>query len=66
MTASDEHSHSERIQDLIEESDRVRREGERLRNHADRAMKHRIWPERRQGPRPPSGEEPRREHYRGA
>jgi hypothetical protein len=42
---------ADRIRDLIEESDRVRREGERIRGHADSAMRHPFWPERRQSSR---------------
>ena len=44
---------SERIRDLIEEVDRVRRESEQTRGHAERAMKEPFWPERRREPRFP-------------
>jgi hypothetical protein len=57
-----EPSWSERIRDLIEEVDRVRGESERMRGHADRAMKQQFWPERRREPRlPPSA--PRHDHH---
>jgi hypothetical protein len=53
--ASRDHRWSDRIRDLIEEMDRVRGESERMRGHADRAMKSSFWPERRRSPRfPPS------------
>lgn len=50
---------SDRIRDLIEESDRVRREGERVRRHAEDAMKSPFWPERRRSTRFPSNDQPR-------
>jgi hypothetical protein len=53
-------SWSERIRGLIEEVDRVRNESERVRGHAERAMKEeRFWPDRRQTPRFPSPEDSR-------
>jgi hypothetical protein len=52
-----EPSWSERIRDLIEQVDRARNESERVRGHAERAMKQRIWPDRRRVPRFPSDEE---------
>ena len=63
--ATREPSWSERIRDLIEEVDRVRSESERMRGHADRAMKEPFWPERRRESRIPPAED-RREHPRGA
>ena len=54
---------SERIRDLIEEVDRVRRESERTRGHAERAMKEPFWPERRREPRfPISDKAPHDQH----
>ena len=47
---------SERIQALIDEVDRVRRESERLTSHAERSMKRPFWPERRRSLRMPSDE----------
>ena len=56
---------SERIRDLIDEIDRVRSESERVRGHADRAMKEeRFWPDRRREPRFPPSDKTRREHHR--
>jgi hypothetical protein len=49
--ASREYSWSDRIRALIEEVDRVRGESERVRRHADRAMRRPFWPERRREPR---------------
>jgi hypothetical protein len=49
--ASRELSWSDRIRALIEEVDRVCGESERVRGHADRAMRHPFWPERRREPR---------------
>jgi hypothetical protein len=63
---SEDRSRSEELRDLIDEIDRLRREGERMRNQADRAMKHPFWPERRREPRFPSNEEPARDHHSGA
>jgi hypothetical protein len=55
---------SERIRDLIEEVDRVRSESERVRGHAERAMKkEQFWPDRRREPRFPSSDEPPREQH---
>ena len=51
VMASRERPWSEQIRDLIEEVDRVRGESERVRSHADRAMKEPFWPERRRMPR---------------
>ena len=49
---------SERIRDLIEEVDRVRNESERVRGQAEDSMKkERIWPDRRQSPRLPFGDD---------
>jgi len=53
-----ERSWSERIRDLIEDADRVRGESERTRGHADQAMKHPFWPERRREPRFSSADTP--------
>jgi hypothetical protein len=63
--ATREPTWSERIRDLIEEVDRVRRESERTRDYAERAMKEKFWPERRREPRFPSAERPG-DHHRGA
>jgi len=53
-----EPSWSERVRNLIEEVDRVRRESERVRGHAEGSMKkERIWPDRRQAPRMPPGDD---------
>jgi len=53
-----EPSWSERIRDLIDEVDRVRRESERVRGHAEDAMKREpIWPERRHSSRIPPGDD---------
>ena len=57
---------SERIRDLIDEIDRVRGESERVRGHADRAMKEPFWPERRQQSRIPETERRHPDHHRGA
>jgi hypothetical protein len=57
---------SERIRDLIDEVDRVRNESERVRGHADRAMKEPFWPDRRREPRLPPSDKPRRDHHAGA
>jgi len=51
MTGEDRRS--ERIRALIDEVDRIRRESERLTNHAERAMKRPFWPERRRSVRVP-------------
>jgi hypothetical protein len=56
--ASRERSWSERIRDLIEDADRARDESERMRGHADHAMKHPFWPERRREPRFSPGDAP--------
>jgi len=49
---------SERIRGLIEEVDRVRNESERVRGQAEDSMKKlRIWPDRRQAPRVPPGDD---------
>lgn len=64
--ASREHRWSEQIRDLIEEIDRVRGESERMRGHADRAMKSSFWPERRRSPRFPPRDEPHKEHRNDA
>lgn len=61
VMASQDRSRSEQIRDLITEVDRIRRESERMREDADRAMKHPIWPDRRQSPRFPSTDEVRGE-----
>jgi hypothetical protein len=53
MSGSDR-SRAEQIRALIEEMDRVRRESEQVRNHADRSMKYPFWPERRRLPRIPN------------
>ena len=59
--ASHERPPWDAIRDLLEESDRIRKESERTRNHADRAMKQPFWPERRRAPRMPWAEEPHRD-----
>ena len=66
--ATREPTWSERIRDLIEEVDRVRSESERMRGHAERAMKEKepFWPDRRREPRFPSDEKDDREHHRRA
>ena len=43
---------------MIDEVDRVRNESERVRGHAEDSMKkERIWPDRRQAPRVPPGDD---------
>ena len=64
--ASRDHRWSEQIHDLIEEMDRVRGESERMRGHADRAMKSSFWPERRRSPRLPPRDESHTEHHNDA
>ena len=59
-----EPSWSERIRDLIEQVDRVRDESERVRGHAEHAMKHPIWPDRRRTRRVPASDDTL-EHHRG-
>ena len=45
---------SQRIRNLIDEVDRVRRESERVRGQAEDSMKREhIWPDRRQAPSVP-------------
>jgi hypothetical protein len=51
---------------LIDEIDRVRGESERVRGHADRAMKQPFWPERRRESRIPEMEKRHPEHHRSA
>jgi hypothetical protein len=53
---------SERIQALIDEVDRVRRESERLTSHAERSLKTPFWPERRRSHRLPPSDQPAGEH----
>ena len=60
--ASRDRPRPEQIRDLIEEVDRVRGESERMRGHADRAMKSSFWPERRRTPRFPSEEDSHKQH----
>jgi hypothetical protein len=55
---ADEDRKSERIQAVIDEVDRVRRESERLTNHAERSMKRPFWPERRRSLRMPPSDRP--------
>ena len=55
MTGEDRRS--ERIQALIDEVDRIRRESERLTNHAERTMKRPFWPERRRSLRIPTSDQ---------
>ena len=50
---------SEQIRALIEEAERVIKEAERLTSHLDRSMRSPFWPERRQTPRFPSGDDRR-------
>lgn len=60
--ASRERPWPDRIRDLIDEVDRVRDESERMRGHADRAMKSTFWPERRRVPRFPTDDDSSNEH----
>ena len=54
---SQDRSRWDEIHDLIAESDRIRRESERVRNHVDSAMKQPFWPDRRRAPRGPWADE---------
>jgi hypothetical protein len=63
--ASQDRRRADEIRDLIEELDRVRRESERVRDHADRAMKNLFWPDRRREPRFPTPDEPHHDHHSG-
>ena len=49
---------SDRIQALIDEVDRVRRESERLTSHAERSLKTPFWPDRRRSHRLPPPDQP--------
>ena len=60
-----EPSWSERIRELIEQVDRVRDESERVRGHAEHAMKNPFWPDRRRAPRIPTSDE-NLDHHRGS
>lgn len=64
--AAHDASRSDRIRDLIEEVDRVRRESEQVRSHVDKAMKQPFWPERRRHARVPGSESHRHDGHNDA